>query len=107
MIYNINDWYWIVGSDSTKVFSSKRTLLVDISDAEYTLWLSYGNSPTSINSQTDLNDVLNAPIIAEIEKLELTQLRPLRELALGDITAADRIADINTHIALLRATLHK
>lgn len=47
----------------------------------------------------------NAVVQAQIDALELKQARPIREAALGDTSAASRIATINTQIVALRAQL--
>ena len=105
--FNMHDWYWFIGADTTQVYSSKHSSLMDINSVDYISWISSNNYPTTIDSQLSLNDVLNAPILAEIATLELKQLRPMRELSLGDTSASIRISDLNTQIALLRTTLHK
>jgi hypothetical protein len=43
--------------------------------------------------------------VSEIARLEAAAARPLRELALGDATAAERLREIDTQIAALRSTL--
>lgn len=44
-------------------------------------------------------------VISQIKELEAKQARPLRELALGDETALERIQAIDAAIVALRATL--
>jgi hypothetical protein len=43
--------------------------------------------------------------LAKIRALEASQARPLRELALGDATAAKKLADIDAQIKALRSSL--
>lgn len=56
MIFNIRDWYWFVGGDTSKVFSSKLGNYVAITDPNY---LKFANqaSPTRIVSEEELLDV--------------------------------------------------
>jgi hypothetical protein len=62
--YNVFDWYWL--AEDGRVFSSKRQLVVDESDAAYAEWANYGQ-PTpwprdDSGSQTDqaLQDVFDS-----------------------------------------------
>ena len=50
---------------------------------------------------------LNAPILNKIRMLEELAQRPIRELALGDLTAASRLTEFNKKITALRETLRK
>lgn len=52
--FDAYDWYWKVGSDDTKVFSSKSTDYVLVSDPEYVAFLGDGNSPAVTDSQGTL-----------------------------------------------------
>ncbi len=64
------DYYWIVGADETKVWSSKRVGYFPIDDAEYVNWLNDSNrldpltdapvpnTPTRISNEQGLTDVL-------------------------------------------------
>lgn len=56
--YNPADWYWIVGGDGTKVFSSASGSMVPVSNATYQAWLADGTLPTRIASKAELGDVL-------------------------------------------------
>lgn len=56
--YSVQDWYWQVGSDTSKVFSSERMQYVAVSDSTYTQWLSDGNQPTNILTPLELYNVL-------------------------------------------------
>lgn len=59
-----------------------------------------------INGSWTLNKAyFNASIYAQISALELTQARPLREVALNIAGAADRVTAINNEIIALRAKL--
>lgn len=56
--YNPADWYWIVAGDTTKVWSSKRSMYVPPADATYVEWLKDA-APTRINAADELVEVLN------------------------------------------------
>lgn len=55
--YNAADWYWVVGGDQTKVWSSARARFVDSADETYAAWAAH-SQPTQISSIADLEDVL-------------------------------------------------
>ena len=57
-VFNPSDWYWIVGGDGTRVFSSARGDYFAASDATYAAWAADGTVPTSIGSEAELGDVL-------------------------------------------------
>jgi hypothetical protein len=46
--FNICDWYWIIGTNISMVFSSSRATLVPITDPLYIQWL--GTTPTIITT---------------------------------------------------------
>jgi hypothetical protein len=56
--YNPSDWYWVVGGDETKVYSSAAGDFVRADDATYVEWLSDGTAPTRIASEAELGEVL-------------------------------------------------
>lgn len=58
-IYNPLDWYWIVGGDETKAYSSKTGDYVASDDATFVAWKLAGNSPTRIASTDELAEVLD------------------------------------------------
>lgn len=58
MAYIISDWYWIVNSSTTQVFSSARASYVPISDSAYQTWLAAGNLATPIPTDGELTHVL-------------------------------------------------
>lgn len=58
MIFNVFNWYWIVGGDLTKVYSSKTGDYVLVSDATYVAWLGAGGIATLIDSEVSLGQVL-------------------------------------------------
>jgi hypothetical protein len=60
MRYVASDWYWVVGDDQTKVWSSGRAGWVDVADPAYVAWLARGNGPTPIGSLDELAAVLAA-----------------------------------------------
>lgn len=60
--YNPANWYWLVGDKSpdTQVYSSAVDAYVPLNDATYVSWLSKGGSPTLIDTEQNLADVLAA-----------------------------------------------
>ena len=52
---NSKDWYWFVGGDTTKVYSSARNVYVDTSDSDYQNWLQVsGTHPPSAVNESDI-----------------------------------------------------
>lgn len=60
MTYDPSNWYWIVNSSTTQVYSSAGAGLVSITDAAYEAWVSAGNLPSQIGAMADLEAVLVA-----------------------------------------------
>lgn len=56
--FNPADWYWIVGDDESRVWSSARGRYYAISNDVYRDWLKSGGQPTSILDEGELADVL-------------------------------------------------
>lgn len=86
MSFNIQNWYWIVGGDDSRVWSSASRAFVSASDQTYAMWLAAGSFPTRIASMAELNDVLfqRAPemvpshpknVIAALDQTDLVALR--------------------------------
>lgn len=55
--YNPMDWYWIVGGDDTRVFSSKASAYLPATDSTYTAWAAENPTTKILNAQ-ELYDVL-------------------------------------------------
>lgn len=107
--YNSSDWYWLVGNNTSRVWSSARRSYVSADDQEYVLWFDEGGFPTPIRDESELCQVLNSAIIAEIEALELKQARPLRDIALantgGSPSPLERLQLLEDEISTQRALL--
>lgn len=58
MIYNVKNWFWIVGDAVDQVYSSAAAGFVAVDDAAYASWLAAGHVPTRIDSAENLRDVL-------------------------------------------------
>lgn len=54
-IFKADDWYWIIGDDRARVFSSKKNTYVGTDDAEYVAWLDLQNIPSTAESETELS----------------------------------------------------
>lgn len=52
--FNRYDWYWVVGSDATRVYSSKACDYVGVSDPAYVAWIADGTPPGIIDNEYDL-----------------------------------------------------
>jgi hypothetical protein len=59
MIYEPSNWYWIVGGDTSKAWSSASAGFVDADDETYAAWLQAGTGPTPIASLQALEEVLS------------------------------------------------
>lgn len=56
--YNPRDWYWIVGGDETKVYSSARGDFFPVADSAYRAWLAAGALPSRVDTAATLGEVL-------------------------------------------------
>lgn len=56
--YDPRHWYWCVGGDESRVWSSEARAYVAAADAIYQAWLSSGSLPTEIPNDVELNNVL-------------------------------------------------
>lgn len=85
--YTPADWYWIVGGDESKVYSSKSGDYVPVSDAAYQAWTSDGTVPTRTDSAASLgqtlsalalrptaNDVLSGYLDAEVDNIIIKRM---------------------------------
>lgn len=64
--YNPAKWYWRVGGDQTRVYSSASGDYVPAADASFQAWTSDGTPPTPIDTEDNLGGVLAAyyPVVA-------------------------------------------
>jgi hypothetical protein len=55
-MFNARDWYWSVGDDAARVFSSRRNTYVDAAnDADYAAWAKiHGPYPSQVESESDI-----------------------------------------------------
>jgi hypothetical protein len=53
------NWYWIVNGSTTQVYSSAVGNYVPIDNAAYVAWLADDNTPTRIDTEANLGDVLS------------------------------------------------
>jgi hypothetical protein len=58
MSYDARNWYWIVGGDETRAYSSAIGDYVPAADATFNAWKAGGNTPTRIASVDELAEVL-------------------------------------------------
>lgn len=57
-IFDPKNWYWYVAGDQTKVYSSSAGDYVALNDPAFIAWSSDGSTPTSIDTEASLGDVL-------------------------------------------------
>lgn len=57
-IYDPKNWYWHVGGDETKAYSSATGDFVQASDAIFQEWKADGTVPTDIDTEANLGEVL-------------------------------------------------
>ena len=80
--YSPTNWYWIVGGDGTRLYSSAAGDYVQPNNAAYIAWSSDGTLPTRITSEAELGEVLSAyslrPVAANVlDGYQDTQSRQL------------------------------
>jgi hypothetical protein len=59
-VYTPSNWYWIVGSNTTQVYSSTAAVrnYVPVSDPVFVAWSADGSLPTKIDTEGNLGAVL-------------------------------------------------
>lgn len=56
--YTISNWYWLVGDDATRVYSSAAAAYLTVTDETYLAWLGAGlHQPTWVHDETALAQV--------------------------------------------------
>lgn len=56
--YDPKNWYWVVGGDATKAYSSALGDYVQAADATFTAWKADGTAPSIIDTEANLGGVL-------------------------------------------------
>lgn len=56
--YDPKNWFWTVGGDATKAFSSAAGDYVPVTDPAFVAWLADGTMPTVIDTEANLGAVL-------------------------------------------------
>jgi hypothetical protein len=57
--YDPYNWYWIVGGDTSKAFSSASGDYVSADDTTFVAWQADGTPPTNILNEDELGEVLS------------------------------------------------
>lgn len=65
--FDPKNWYWHVGGDQTKAYSSAAGNYVQADDATFVAWLSDGTLPTNIDTEANLGAVL-APYYPDVTR---------------------------------------
>jgi hypothetical protein len=77
IIYNPNDWYWVVGGDDTQVYSSKTGTIVPIDNEDYQNWLPRnGGDPSRIDSLFNLREVFVQQSSGALARFDANQTLP-------------------------------
>lgn len=101
MLFNPNNWFWIVGGDTSQAWSSAANAFVSATDSRYTSWLAAGGTPTKVASVTV---ALGVVIIQSglLDSSDTTMHRIAEAVALGEntMTSADVVAWVNYRRAL-------
>jgi hypothetical protein len=98
--FNPADWYWQVGADATKFYSSANGDYVQSSDVAYQEWLGAGNAATKIASEAELGEVL-APY--SIRPINASVLDAYKDTQASKLSAKDAIKVIFNHENRIRA----
>jgi len=56
--FNANDWYWFIGADQTRLWSSKAGAYVPVDDLTFLAWKATGALPTTTASEQELSETL-------------------------------------------------
>lgn len=64
LVYDPFDWYWIIGSDESQVYSSKRVKLVGLSDVEFMSWNS--DNDRNVSKADTMNDLVTILRLANV-----------------------------------------
>lgn len=59
MSYNITNWYWFVGGNGDRLWSSASASYVSPSDATYQAWHVVNGAPTNIDTEDNLRQLLD------------------------------------------------
>ncbi|WP_038950365.1 hypothetical protein [Bradyrhizobium genomosp. III] len=57
-LYDLTRWYWFVGADQSKAYSSEIGDYVPVTDSRYQSWAAQNNFPAAIDTETSLGQVL-------------------------------------------------
>lgn len=75
--YDPSRWYWRVGDDDTRVYSSAAAAYVPVDDETYMAWVAAGGFATRIVSEAELQEVLLAQYPAGWPAPPIRQIAPL------------------------------
>jgi hypothetical protein len=119
-MYNVHDWYWIVGGngpnipltgDDTQVYSSRMNAYVSSDDPAYLDWLGgEGHTATRIDTEANLAAVLaeaglSTAALAEAKPQIITSTAFLNRFTNDERTALSGAAMSNPQMLLLLITL--
>jgi hypothetical protein len=61
--YDVLDWYWAVGDDAARVYSSRLRDYVLADDPIYSEWIADGTFPAAIDTERSLGGVLSTLVV--------------------------------------------
>lgn len=100
MIYDPRNWYWIVGGDETKVYSSAAGDYVPADNATYAAWVAVGGVATRILNSDELAEVLAN---ASVRPSQADMLDRFKDSQAGKLTLALVAKVLFNHENRLRA----
>lgn len=87
--YDPKDWYWVVGGDESRVFSSAVGDYIQPDAATYVAFLDDGNSPTRILNEAELGEVLRAANVPPFHRVSpYTIVTRLQAAGIAEIAMA-------------------
>jgi hypothetical protein len=98
--YNPTNWYWQVGADETKLYSSASGDYVLPTNQAYVAWSSDGTRPTRIASEAELGSVL-APL--SLRPSNASVLDAYKDSQAAELTVKNAIKIIFNHENRIRA----
>jgi hypothetical protein len=69
--YDPFNWYWMVGGDANRVYSSAAADYVSVTAPAYVAWASDGTLPTQIATEANLGDVLASYLLRPVASVVL------------------------------------
>ncbi|MDO9711039.1 hypothetical protein [Paracraurococcus lichenis] len=100
MNHSPDKWFWIVGSDADRVYSSAAAQYVPVTDESYTAFVEAGGFATRIINEDELKDVFaqQYPAGWHFPKTRLTGLEFMNRLSTEESAAIATAAQSNASV---------